>query len=83
MNFGRLLRTGERGYNLERCINCRFGISSEDDKLPRCLTHVPQDPRRPDTAVPLEAMKKTYYKARGWDKNGIPTVNTLKKLKIR
>ncbi|MBQ5614996.1 MAG: hypothetical protein IIU81_01555, partial [Peptococcaceae bacterium] len=26
---------------------------------------------------------KTYYKARGWDKNGIPTEKTLRRLKIK
>ena len=27
-------------------------------------------------------MKKTYYRARRWDENGIPKASTLKKLKI-
>ena len=83
MTFGKWLRIGERGYNLERSINCRFGISAANDKLPKRLTHVPQDAKNPKTIVPLEAMKQTYYKARGWDKNGIPTEKTLKKLKIK
>ncbi len=82
MSFGRFLRLGERGYNLERSINCRFGISAEKDKLPQRLSCVPQDPGDPSTVVPLERMKKTYYKARGWDENGIPTKKTLKKLGI-
>jgi aldehyde:ferredoxin oxidoreductase len=47
------------------------------------LTDVPQDPKHPETKVPLETMKKTYYKARGWDKNGIPTEKTLRRLKIK
>jgi len=28
-------------------------------------------------------MKKTYYAARGWDANGIPTEKTLRRLKIK
>jgi len=83
MNFGKFLRLGERGYNLERSINCRFGISAENDKLPRRLTHEPQDKGDKRTVVPLEEMKKVYYKARGWDKKGIPTEKTLRRLKIR
>jgi len=83
MNFGKFLRLGERGYNLERSINCRFGISAENDKLPKRLTHEPQDKGDKRTLVPLEEMKTVYYKARGWDKNGIPTEKTLRKLKIR
>lgn len=82
MNFGKYIRCGERGYNLERCINARFGISAKDDALPKRLTDVPQDENNPRTRVPLEKMKKRYYKARGWDKNGIPTKRTLRKLKI-
>ena len=83
MNFGRYLAIGERGYTMERYINTKFGISAEDDKLPKRLTDTPQDPKNPKTKVPLEAMKKTYYAARGWDKNGIPTEKTLRRLKIK
>jgi len=83
MNFGKFLRLGERGYNLERSINCRFGISVENDKLPKRLTDVPQNPQELRSRVPLETMKKTYYKARGWDEMGIPRDKTLKKLKIK
>ncbi len=83
MNLGRYLEIGERGYNMERLVNTRFGISAENDKLPKRLTDVPQDPKNPKTKVPLDKMKKTYYAARGWDANGIPTEKTLRRLKIR
>ena len=82
MNLGRYLRLGERGYTMERLINTRFGVNSESDKLPKRLTDVPQDPSKPNTKVPLEQMKKTYYKVRGWDAKGIPTEKTLRRLKI-
>ena len=68
---------------MERLINTRFGITEANDKLPKRLTDVPQDPSKPNTKVPLEVMKKTYYAARGWDKNGIPTEATLRRLKIK
>ena len=83
MDFGKYIQIGERGYTMERYINCKFGISSANDKLPKRLTDVPQDPKNPKTKIPLEAMKKTYYAARGWDKNGIPTETTLRRLKIK
>ena len=83
MDFGKYIQIGERGYTMERYINCRFGISAANDKLPKRLTDVPQDPGNPSTKVPLETMKKTYYAARGWDKNGIPTEATLRRLKIK
>ena len=83
MDFGKYIQIGERGYTMERYINCKFGISAANDKLPKRLTDVPQDPENPKTKVPLETMKKTYYAARGWDKNGIPTEATLRRLKIK
>lgn len=82
MNFGRYIRCGERGYTLERYINSRFGITEKDDTLPKRLTDTPQDKNNPNTVVPLDKMKKTYYAARGWDKNGVPTEATLRKLEI-
>jgi aldehyde:ferredoxin oxidoreductase len=82
MTFGRYIRCGERGYTLERWVDARFGVSAKFDTLPKRLTDVPQDPNDPKTKVPLEQMKKTYYRARGWDENGIPTRKTLKKLGI-
>ena len=83
MNFGRYIAIGERGYTLERYVNCKFGITEADDRLPKRLTDVPQDPKNPKTKVPLEKMKKIYYAARGWDRNGIPTEATLQRLKIK
>ena len=82
LKFGSYIRCGERGYTLERALDCKFGISAKDDTLPKRLTDVPQDPNNPKTKVPLDKMKKTYYKARGWDENGVPTLKTLRKLKI-
>ena len=82
MDLGRYLEIGERGYTMERYINCKFGITEANDKLPKRLTDVPQDPNNPKTRVPLEKMKKTYYQARGWDCCGIPTNATLRRLQI-
>ena len=82
MTFGNFIRCGERGYTMERWLDTRFGVSAKDDTLPKRLTDTPQDPANPKTRVPLEPMKKTYYRARGWDANGVPTRRTLKKLKI-
>ena len=83
MNIGRFIRCGERSYNVERAVNARFGVSAENDKLPKRLTDVPQIPGRPDTKVPLEQMKKTYYRARGWERNGLPSEKKLRRLGIR
>ena len=82
MPFGRYLRCGERGYNLEREINRRFGVNANKDALPKRLTDVLQDAADPNSKVPLDKMKKVYYHARGWDDNGLPTEKLLKKLQI-
>ncbi|MBR2423352.1 MAG: hypothetical protein IKB09_13545 [Oscillospiraceae bacterium] len=65
MNLGKYIAIGERGYTMERYINCKFGVTAANDTLPRRLTDIPQDPANPKTKVPLEAMKQTYYAARG------------------
>ena len=82
MNFGKYIRCGERGYTLDRWVSTRFGVRAKDDSLPKRLTDEAQDPQDPRTKVPLERMKKTYYRARGWDADGVPTERTLKKLGI-
>jgi len=82
MTFGKYIRCGERGYTLERYVSARFGVSARDDTLPARLTDTPQDPGDSRTRVPLERMKRTYYRARGWDRNGLPTEKTLRRLKI-
>ena len=82
MKMGDYVRCGERGYTLERLVSTRFGITAKDDTLPKRLTDVPQDPGDPTTKVPLDTMKRTYYEARGWTKDGRPKVSTLKKLEI-
>lgn len=82
MTFGNYIRCGERGYTLERIINHRFGVDSTKDILPKRLVKDLQDPNDPNSKVPLEKMKKIYYKARNWDENGIPKPSLLKKLKI-
>lgn len=83
MNFGKCMKIGKRGYNLERFINTKYGVTSKDDQLPSRLTEINQIEDDGSTKVPLEKMKKKYYKARGWDENGIPKEKLLKSLKIK
>lgn len=83
MTFGNYIRCGERGYNLEREVNRRFGVNANKDALPKRLTGTLQDPKNPGSKVPLKRLKKTYYHARGWDSNGLPTEKLLRKLQIK
>lgn len=82
LNFGKFIRIGERGYNLERMIDVALGASSKDDTLPKRLTDELQIPTNRKSRVPLEKLKKNYYKNRSWDKNGIPRRSLLKRLEI-
>ena len=82
MNVGVLKEIGERGYNLERLLNIRLGLTGADDTLPKRLTDEPQIPGNEKSRVPLQPMKKAYYKIRGWDANGVPTEKKKKTLGI-
>jgi len=80
--IGTALTVGAHGYNVERMSNIILGQKAGADKLPDRLTKVPQDPSDPRTKVPLDRLKKDYYRARGW-KDGIPTFKTLKKSGVK
>lgn len=80
MNIGNFIKTGERGYNLERLINIRQGLRGSDDTLPQRLLHELQRADDKHSKVNLAKMLKKYYKIRGWDKNGIPTEKKLRRL---
>lgn len=76
-----LLEAGERIWNLEKLFNLRAGISSSEDKLPKRLTEdpIPEGPSKGHVHH-LSELLPQYYVARGWDENGIPTEETLKRL---
>ena len=71
MSVGKLKEIGDRGYNLERMYNVERGIRAKDDSLPDRLS-----------PVPLDELKKRYYEVRGWDENGIPKKDKLKRLRL-
>jgi len=77
------LRTGERVFNLERLFNLREGFSSKDDNLP--LRFIGEPMREGPTAgkvVPITKMLLKYYRLRGWNEIGIPTVQHLERLGV-
>jgi aldehyde:ferredoxin oxidoreductase len=63
MDFGRLKAIGERGYNLERMFNIKRGLVPENDSLPKRLTDELQDSEDKRTRVPLDELKRKYYRA--------------------
>jgi aldehyde:ferredoxin oxidoreductase len=82
MYTGPFVMLGDRSFNLERAYSMREGLTSADDSLPDRLTKVPQDSNKPNTVVPLDKMLPTYYRVRGWDKNGVPKQKKLRRLGI-
>jgi aldehyde:ferredoxin oxidoreductase len=79
----KMLKTGERIWNLERMFNLRAGFTKEDDTLPRRLLEEPA-PRGPGKGhvVELAGMLEEYYRIRGWDENGVPTEEKLRDLEL-
>lgn len=82
MDLGRFKQIGERGYNLERLVNVRLGVTAKDDDLPERLKRVEQVPGDPRTRVPLEPMKRAYYRLRGWTAAGLPGDAVLRRLRL-
>jgi len=83
MTIGQFIDFGERGYNLERLINLRQGLTSAEDTLPKRLLKELQRSDDPNSIVKLDEMLKNYYNIRGWNTKGIPTEKTLIRLKIQ
>jgi aldehyde:ferredoxin oxidoreductase len=78
---GDLIKVGERVWNLERLYNLREGFTKADDTLPpRMLNEPVPDGPSQGWVSKLEPMLKEYYRARGWDENGVPKPHKLAEL---
>ncbi|MCX7679299.1 MAG: aldehyde ferredoxin oxidoreductase family protein [Spirochaetes bacterium] len=77
---------GARIYTFERHINCLRGVSRINDTLPfRVMNEpIPNGPAkgRYVSKDMLNQQLDFYYKIRGWSENGIPTIETLRKLDL-
>ncbi len=72
----RLRLAGERIWNLARLFNLKAGLTAADDYLPLKVMSQPlgNGPHR-GRVLPekqLKAALSAYYRARGWDKAGVP-----------
>jgi aldehyde:ferredoxin oxidoreductase len=79
---GRLQEIGARIFNLERMYNLREGLTAADDTLPDRMLHEPTFPGM-ESGHPLHLLLPRYYALRGWDRQGVPTARTLKRLQVR
>jgi aldehyde:ferredoxin oxidoreductase len=74
---------GERIVNLERAYIVQEGIRRKDDYLPkRFLTEPLPNGNSKGSIFEIEPMLDEYYNERGWNKNGVPKAQTLKKLNL-
>ena len=80
---GDLIKAGERVWNLERLYNLREGFARADDTLPpRLLNDAVADGPSKGWVSKLEPMLDEYYRARGWDQNGVPKPRKLADLEL-
>jgi aldehyde:ferredoxin oxidoreductase len=76
-----LMNAGDRIWNLERLYNLNSGFTKCDDTLPNRLLEEPvsQGPSKGEIH-PLEEMLEVYYKERGWNEDGVITLEKLNEL---
>jgi len=79
---GEMIRAGERIWNLERLYNNRAGFTRADDTLPPRLLNEPATGGSAGQVSHLAPMLEEYYRARGWDPNGVPTPRKLEELSL-
>jgi len=77
---------GERIYTLERMMLIKDGFSRQDDTLPKRYFNEPisEGPAQGNVILRKEFSEilDEYYRLHGWDENGVPKRNTLKRLGI-
>lgn len=73
---------GERIFTLQRLINQRDGYTKKDDKLPPKMYVPAKKGFRAGKIPPVNDLLNEYYELRGWDKEGRPTKEKLKKLNL-
>jgi len=82
----KLKEAAARIWTLERMYNIREGLTKKDDMLPeRFYTEAIADgPSKGQILDKGEFITELedYYAARGWDKDGVPTKETIQKLKL-
>ncbi len=78
-----LMKLGARRVDMMRVFNIRHGVGPEEDKLShrmfKALTGGPTDGMKLDEEEISRAVKR-YYEMAGWDEDGVPRLETLRKI---
>ncbi len=57
----------------DRLLNIDFGVTADQDTLPRRFTHEPlTEGASKGQVVPVRQMVQEYYRLKGWDARGVP-----------
>jgi aldehyde:ferredoxin oxidoreductase len=80
-----LKRCGERIQNAARLFNVREGLGRKDDTLPWKVMNERVSDDGPSkgaivTQAELDLLLDDYYEARGWTKQGVPSIDKLREL---
>lgn len=75
-----LMRTGQRGFTVQRLINIRDGYDRKTDVLPKKMLQSAKEGFRAGKTIPFKELMEDYYEFRGWDANGHPGEKTLNAL---
>ncbi|MEE8471996.1 MAG: aldehyde ferredoxin oxidoreductase family protein [Dehalococcoidia bacterium] len=78
-----LMETSERIWNMEKMFNHREGVGREGDKPPHIFFEPVKEGARKGLRLEpdkWEALLDEYYELHGWDKEGTPQPETLKRL---
>ncbi len=78
-----MLEAGERIWNMERVFNNKAGFTAKDDNLPpRLVNEAAKEGPAKGLVNGLAKMLPEYYQLRGWTPDGVPTNDTLSRLKV-
>jgi aldehyde:ferredoxin oxidoreductase len=78
-----LLQAGERILTLKRVLNLRWGLKTEDEKLPGILLKPLEEGGTAGYVPDVERLLTDYYEARRWDrKSGRPSPEKLEELEL-
>jgi aldehyde:ferredoxin oxidoreductase len=73
---------GQRGFTVQRLNNIRDGYNKAADILPKKMFQAAKEGFRAGKKIPFEGLMEDYYALRGWDENGAPTKETMKRLNL-
>jgi aldehyde:ferredoxin oxidoreductase len=79
----KMMKVGERGWNLKRLINLKLGLEMKNEKLPEVFMKPLTEGGAANFVPPFEEMMSAYYVARSWNKStGFPSEEKMTELGI-